>query len=76
MLITNARIATMGQAATMIENGAVRIQDGIIADMGSTAALRKLYPTDRALDASGQLLLPGAICAHTHFYGAFVRGMG
>jgi putative selenium metabolism protein SsnA len=27
------------------------------------------------LDAGGQLVMPGNICAHTHFYGAFARGM-
>jgi putative selenium metabolism protein SsnA len=27
------------------------------------------------LDAKGQLVLPGSICSHTHFYGAFARGM-
>src|SRR5258707_938322 len=27
------------------------------------------------LDAKGQLVLPGSICSHTHFYGAFARGL-
>ena len=27
------------------------------------------------LDAGNQLVMPGNICAHTHFYGAFARGM-
>lgn len=27
------------------------------------------------MDASGQFILPGNICAHTHFYGAFARGL-
>jgi len=27
------------------------------------------------LDGRGQLLMPGNICAHTHFYGAFARGL-
>ncbi|RIK16429.1 MAG: hypothetical protein DCC52_17715, partial [Chloroflexi bacterium] len=27
------------------------------------------------LDARGKLVMPGNICAHTHFYGAFARGM-
>ncbi|MFZ1462409.1 MAG: putative aminohydrolase SsnA, partial [Anaerolineae bacterium] len=27
------------------------------------------------LDAAGQLIMPGQICAHTHFYGAFARGL-
>ena len=27
------------------------------------------------IDARGGLVLPGLVCAHTHFYGAFARGM-
>jgi putative selenium metabolism protein SsnA len=27
------------------------------------------------VDAGGQLIMPGNICGHTHFYGAFARGM-
>jgi putative selenium metabolism protein SsnA len=37
--------------------------------------LRREHPTVETLDARGQLVMPGNICAHTHFYGAFARGM-
>ena len=33
------------------------------------------HPEAEKLDAKGQLVLPGSICGHTHFYGAFARGM-
>jgi putative selenium metabolism protein SsnA len=33
------------------------------------------HPQEERLDARGQLVMPGNICAHTHFYGAFARGM-
>jgi putative selenium metabolism protein SsnA len=33
------------------------------------------YRGEEVLDARGQLVMPGNICAHTHFYGAFARGM-
>jgi putative selenium metabolism protein SsnA len=47
----------------------------VITDLGPSAALRQAYPGDEVLDARGQLVMPAAICAHTHFYGAFARGM-
>ncbi|MEJ2748959.1 MAG: putative aminohydrolase SsnA, partial [Anaerolineae bacterium] len=47
-----------------------------IADMGASADLTTKYPEAQQLDARGQLVMPGNICAHTHFYGAFARGMG
>ena len=34
-----------------------------------------VYPEAERLDARGQYVMPGNICAHTHFYGAFARGM-
>ena len=40
-----------------------------------TAALAAKYPDAERLDAGGKIVLPASICGHTHFYGAFARGM-
>ena len=76
LLITNGRIVTWGEANQIIENGALLIEDGRIVDIGPAADLRAGSPDAQELDAGGQLVMPGNICAHTHFYGAFARGMG
>ena len=75
MLITHGRIATFGQNPQVIEDGAICIAGDQIIAVGPTAELKARYPDTEQLDASGQLVLPGSICAHTHFYGAFARGM-
>jgi len=75
LLITHATIATLGADARLIEDGALLIADGRIAALGSTAGLAARYPAADRWDAAGQLVLPASICAHTHFYGAFARGM-
>jgi len=75
MLITKGRVVTFGAANKIIENGAVRVVDDRIADVGDTLMLKEAYPDDAEVDAGGQLIMPGNICAHTHFYGAFARGM-
>ncbi len=75
MLITNATIVTLGANSRVIENGAVYIRGDKIADIGATQLLITNYPREAQLDARGKLVLPGNICAHTHFYGAFARGM-
>ncbi len=75
MLITHGRIATFGQNPQVIDDGAIHIAGDQITDVGPTAELRARYPEAERFDASGQLILPGSICAHTHFYGAFARGM-
>jgi putative selenium metabolism protein SsnA len=75
MLITHGRIATFGANPQVIEDGAIRLADDQIIAVGPTAELRARYPEAEQLDAKGQLIMPGSICAHTHFYGAFARGM-
>jgi len=75
MLITNGRVVTFGATNRIIENGAVRIEGAHITALGEAAALRAAYPSDEVVDARGQLIMPANICAHTHFYGAFARGM-
>lgn len=74
-LITNATIATLGPRSELIENGALLVRDGLIAALGKTADLRAQHPDAEYVDARGGLVLPGFLCAHTHFYGAFARGM-
>jgi putative selenium metabolism protein SsnA len=59
----------------IMDNGALLLRDGRIAAIGDSAKLRAKHPTAKEIDARGQLVMPGNICAHTHFYGAFARGM-
>ena len=75
MLITNANLVTWEMPNRILEGHAVYFQDHLIQDIGPTAELRARYPGEETLDARGQYVMPGNICAHTHFYGAFSRGM-
>ena len=76
MLITNGTVITWGDQNQVFDDHAVYIEQGVIQDIGPSAALEARYPDAERLDARGQLVMPGAICAHTHFYGAYARGMG
>jgi len=75
MLITGGTLITFGQANAVMPDSALLIQGERIADLGPTAELVTRYPNEERLDARGRLVMPGLICAHTHFYGAFARGM-
>jgi putative selenium metabolism protein SsnA len=75
MLIHNARLVTWGEPNEILEGRAVRVAQGRIAEIGPEAELLRRHPDEDRLDGAGQLLMPGNICAHTHFYGAFARGM-
>lgn len=75
MLIYNAKLITWGASNEILENYALLIEDDRIVDMAPSAdLLAKGYEAER-IDAEGQYVMPGNICAHTHFYGAFARGM-
>lgn len=75
MLITNGRVLTFGETPRLIENGAVLIEGDTISAVGEAPYLETSHPDTERLDAKGMLVMPGMICAHTHFYGAFARGM-
>ncbi len=75
MLITNGTVITLGANNRVIEDGAVYVRGEFIADIGATRTLEKKYRDEERLDARGKLVMPGNIVAHTHFYGAFARGM-
>jgi putative selenium metabolism protein SsnA len=75
MLITDATLITWGDDPRILDNHAVFIDDGVIRAIGPTETLSRQYDTARQLSAQGQLVMPGNICAHTHFYGAYARGL-
>ena len=75
MLITNATLITWGTTNRILEKHALYIDGDRIVDLGPSAELRAKYPSVSEIDARGQYVTPGNICAHTHFYGAFARGM-
>ena len=76
MLITNATLVTWGDENQILPKHAIKIDGDRITAIGPDTKLRKQYAGDKEIvDAGGQYVMPGNICAHTHFYGAFARGM-
>lgn len=50
----------------IIYDGAVLIQGEVITAVGASAELRRAYPGEPALDASGMVVMPGFVDPHTH----------
>jgi putative selenium metabolism protein SsnA len=75
MLITNATLITWGKSNQILEKHALYIEADRIVELGASSELEAKYPRAERLNARGQFVMPGNICAHTHFYGAFARGM-
>ena len=75
MLIHNAIVITFDEANRVLPDGGVCLRGDEIVAVGESQQLLSRYPDAERWDAQGKLLMPGMICAHTHFYGAFARGM-
>ena len=75
MLIVNGKILTWEKPNRILDGHAVLIRDGKIVEVAPQADLTARYPQEEKMDAGGQYVMPGNICAHTHFYGAYSRGM-
>lgn len=75
MIITNAKIITCDTPNAIIENGTIVIDGAKITKVESNTVKKEQYAQEEFIDANGQYVMPGSICAHTHFYGAYSRGM-
>ena len=75
MLITNGTVVTWGRPNEILDDHALLIEDGRIVAIGPSAELEDRHGGVARLDAGGQYILPGNICAHGHFYSAFAVGM-
>ena len=65
MTVTNAVILPMTQERRSF-TGYVKTRDGVIAEVGEGTG--QVTTDDQVVDASGCVLMPGFINAHTHLY--------
>ena len=75
MRITNGKIISGTAPGTILEGYTIEIAGDTIRAVTADSELLPATPGEEIIDARGQYILPGSICAHTHFYGAFARGM-
>lgn len=74
-LVDGGLVVAMDRAGTMIPDGAVAVRGNRIEAVGSSAELAIRFPGARRLDASGRIVLPGLINAHTHVPMTLFRGV-
>ena len=73
-LVKNGTVLTMDAADTVIDNGAVVIQEDRIAAVGTLDAVQAPLPA-RVIDARGGIVMPGLVNTHTHAAMTCFRGL-
>jgi len=68
-------VVTMDPAGTIIENGAVAVNDGKIIAIGSAAKIDAQYNAIKTISGDERVLMPGLVNAHTHAAMVLFRGM-
>jgi putative selenium metabolism protein SsnA len=73
LLIENGTVLTGGKTMAVLPNHSVLVENGYIRKIAPKKQLKGFV--GRRIDASGKVVMPGFINAHTHFYSTFARGL-
>jgi putative selenium metabolism protein SsnA len=71
----NGIVVTLGKNNRVLWNATVVTDGDLVAAVGDSSELKRRYPDANSIDCTGQIVLPGFICAHHHFYSTMARGM-
>jgi 5-methylthioadenosine/S-adenosylhomocysteine deaminase len=77
ILIKNASVITVDNQNRIIKDGAIFIENDLIADIGKTDHLSPKYSSksDKVIDAKQNIVIPGLINTHTHTVFYLTRGL-
>jgi 5-methylthioadenosine/S-adenosylhomocysteine deaminase len=73
-LVDGGLVLAMDAAGTVIPGGSVAVRGSRIEAVGPAADIAARYPGARRLDASGRIVMPGLVNAHTHVPMTLFRG--
>jgi cytosine/adenosine deaminase-related metal-dependent hydrolase len=74
-IIEGGTVVTMDQSRRIIRDGAVAMDEGRIAQVGSRDQVRKEYRGDHIVDARDKAVIPGLVNVHVHTSEKLVPGL-
>lgn len=74
LLIKNGIVVTMDPNRRILERHSLAIDDGRVVEIGKTEDLQRRHSNVESVDATGQIVMPGLVCSHSHLYGMLLRG--
>ena len=75
LIVKGAHIVTMDAQRTVIENGAIAIDEGIILAIGDAAEIEATYAAAETLDGDKRIVMPGLVNGHSHAAMTLLRGV-
>ena len=76
LLLLHGTIITVDRDRRIIEDGAVAISNGRIAEVGTSAELEVRHAGKKVIDCRGKLVIPGLVDAHGHAGHCLIRTIG
>ena len=73
LLIENGTVLALGKTSRVLRGHSVLIENGLVKKVAPKKAIKNFR--GKRVDATGKVVLPGFINAHTHFYSSFARGL-
>jgi 5-methylthioadenosine/S-adenosylhomocysteine deaminase len=75
LIIEGDHVVTMDGSETVIEGGAVAVDDGVILAVGSAADIHAQYAAVETLSGENRILMPGLVNGHSHAAMTLLRGV-
>lgn len=73
--ITDGIVLTFDKDRPLLAPGSVVVENSEIVDVGPDSELAAKYPHAERVSASGHIVMPGLVNAHTHLYSSLARGV-
>jgi 5-methylthioadenosine/S-adenosylhomocysteine deaminase len=75
LIVEGDHVVTMDAAMTVIENGAVAIDDGVILAVGPASEINTNYSAAEVLAGDKRIVMPGLVNGHSHAAMTLLRGV-
>ena len=75
LIVEGEHVVTMDERAPLIADGAVAVDDGVIAAVGPRDEIRKRYRARETIEGKGRVLMPGLVNGHAHSAMVLFRGL-
>ena len=75
LIVRGDHIVSMDSAGTVIEGGAIAIDEGLIIAIGSAADIEAKYSAIETLDGNNRVVMPGLVNGHSHAAMTLLRGV-